>query len=149
MSLEEKVNQQIKTAMLEKNQASLRTLRAIKSAILIAKTEKENKEILDENVEMKILQKLLKQRQDSATIYEQQNRTDLLEKEKEEMAIIQQFLPPALSKEDVQAQVKEIIELTQAKTMADMGKVMGLASKKLAGQVDGKTLSEVVKSLLS
>ena len=96
MSLEEKVNQQIKTAMLEKNQASLRTLRAIKSAILIAKTEKENKEILDENVEMKILQKLLKQRQDSATIYEQQNRTDLLEKEKEEMAIIQQFLPPAL-----------------------------------------------------
>lgn len=148
MSLENKINEEIKTAMKAKDSAALRSLRAVKNAILLAKTDGSGKEI-DEQAEIKILQKLVKQRKESLSIYEEQNREDLAAKEREEIQVIEQFLPQALSREELEDKVSSIISQLGAQGMKDMGKVMGKASQELAGRADGKTLAEVVKSQLS
>ncbi|GAA0883872.1 GatB/YqeY domain-containing protein [Sphingobacterium siyangense subsp. cladoniae] len=149
MSLEIQINQDIKAAMIAKDTAKLRGLRAIKAAILLAKTEKGHAEDLNQEAEIKVLQKLVKQRRESAEIYKTQNREDLYEIEVEEEKVIEAYLPKQLSKEEVETIVKAIIAETGASSIKDMGKVMGAANQKLAGQADGKTISEVVKSLLA
>ncbi|WP_286842827.1 MULTISPECIES: GatB/YqeY domain-containing protein [Sphingobacterium] len=149
MSLEIQINQDIKAAMIAKNTAKLRGLRAIKAAILLAKTEKGHAEDLSQEAEIKVLQKLVKQRRESAEIYKTQNREDLYEIEVEEEKVIEAYLPKQLSKEEVETIVKAIIVETGASSIKDMGKVMGATNQKLAGQADGKTISEVVKSLLA
>lgn len=149
MSLEQKINQDIKAAMIAKDSVRLRGLRAVKSAILLAKTEKAGIEELTEDAEIKVLQKLVKQRKESGEIYKSQNREDLFQIEFEEQQVIEEYLPKQLSKEEIEAVVKSIIEETGAAGMKDMGKVMGLANQKLAGQADGKTVSEVVKASLA
>ena len=149
MSLEKTVNDQIKTAMLAKDEAGLRSLRAIKAAILLAKTAEGAGETMSSEDETKLLQKLVKQRKDSLDIFTQQNRPDLAKKESEEIAVIEKFLPKPLSADELNAAVAEIIASTGASSPADMGKVMGLASKQLSGKADGKTISEVVKTLLA
>jgi uncharacterized protein YqeY len=149
MSLEKTVNDQIKTAMLARDEAGLRSLRAIKAAILLAKTAEGASEIIPAEEEIKLLQKLVKQRRDSLDIFTQQNRQDLAIKESEEIAVIEKFLPKPLSKEELTAEVAGIIASTGATSPADMGKVMGIASKQLSGKADGKTISEIVKSLLA
>jgi len=148
MTLEKKVQDALKTAMKAKDQAGLRGLRAIKAAILLVKTDGTNSEF-DEAAEIKLLQKLVKQRKDSLEIYNQQNRADLAKKEEEEIVVIEQFLPAQLGAEELEQIIAGIIEKTGASSMKDMGKVMGIASKQLAGQADGKTISGVVKRLLS
>ena len=147
--LEQEINQEIKTAMLSKNEARLRGLRAIKAALLLAKTEKGASEELTEDTEIKVLQKLAKQRRESAEIYKTQNRDDLYTIEIEELDVIEGFLPKQLSADEVQSQIKAIIESSGASSIKDMGKVMGLANKQLAGKADGKMISEIVKQLLS
>lgn len=149
MSLEAKVMEQLKQAMRDKNEAALRTLRAIKSAILVEKTSVGAKETLTEAEEVKIIQKMMKQRKDSIAIFTEQNRHDLAEKEQEEVAMLENFLPQQLSAEELQAAVREIIAQTGAASAADLGKVMGQASKQLAGRADGKAIADMVKSLLS
>ncbi len=149
MSLEIKVNEQIKEAMKAKDEAGLRTLRAIKAAILIEKTAEGAKDQLSEADEVKMLQKMAKQRRDSLDIFTTQNREDLAAKEREELAILERFLPKQMSAEELEAEVKAIIEQVGAKSPADMGKVMGVASKALAGKTDGKAISETVKRLLA
>jgi uncharacterized protein YqeY len=149
MSLEKTVNDQIKTAMLAKDEAGLRSLRAIKAAILLAKTAEGAGETMSSEDETKLLQKLVKQRKDSLDIFTQQNRPDLAKKESEEIAVIEKFLPKPLSADELNAAVAEIIASTGASSPADMGKVMGIASKQLSGKADGKTISEVVKTLLA
>jgi len=149
MSLEIQINQDIKAAMIAKDTAKLRGLRAIKAAILLAKTEKGHAEDLNQEAEIKVLQKLVKQRRESAEIYKTQNREDLYEIEIEEEKVIEAYLPKQLSKEEVETIVKAIIAETGASSIKDMGKVMGATNQKLAGQADGKTISEVVKSLLA
>ena len=138
----------IKTAMKAKNEAELRTLRAIKSAILLEKTSGSGTEMTEAD-ELKMLQKLAKQRRDSLDIFKQQNREDLAAKEQEELAIIERFLPKPLTQEELEAALKDIIAQTGASSPAEMGKVMGIASKQLAGKADGKTISETVKRLLA
>lgn len=149
MSLETQINQDIKAAMIAKDTATLRGLRAIKAAILLAKTEKGHAEELNQEAEIKVLQKLVKQRRESAEIYRNQNREDLYQIEVEEEKVIEAYLPKQLNKEEVEAIIKAIIVETGAVSIKDMGKVMGAANQKLAGQADGKTISEVVKSLLA
>jgi uncharacterized protein YqeY len=149
MSLEQKVMAELKTAMLAKNEAGLRGLRAIKAAIIVAKTAEGAGGVLKEEDETKLLQKLVKQRKDSLEIYQQQQRADLAQKEQEEIAIIEQFLPKQLSVEELKAALSKIIAETGASSPADIGKVMGAATKQLAGQADGKTISATVKELLS
>ena len=149
MSLEKKIMDQLKTAMLVKDEKTVRSLRAIKAAILLAKTSEGASGELKEEDEIKMLQKMVKQRKDSLEIYEQQNRADLAGKEKEEIEVIEKFLPKQMSAEELQSEIKKIIEETGASSPADMGKVMGAATKKLAGKADGKTISAVVKQLLS
>jgi len=149
MSLEQKVMAELKTAMLAKNEAALRGLRAIKAAIIVAKTSEGAGGVLKEEDETKLLQKLVKQRKDSLEIYQQQQRADLAQKEQEEIAIIEQFLPKQLSTEELKTALSKIIAETGASSPADMGKVMGVATKQLAGQADGKTISATVKELLS
>jgi len=149
MSLEEKINQDIKDAMRAKEKETLESLRAIKAAILLAKTQKGASESLTEDSEMKLLQKLVKQRKDSAQIYKEQKRDDLAEKELAEADIIEKYLPEQMSDEELSAKIKEIIDQIGAKSMADMGKVMGMASKLLAGKADGKAIADKVKALLS
>ena len=149
MSLEQKVMAELKTAMLAKNEGGLRGLRAIKAAIIIAKTSEGAKGELKEEDETKLLQKLIKQRKDSLEIYQQQQRADLAQKEQEEIAVIEQFLPKQLSAEELKAVLTKIIAETGASSPADIGKVMGAATKQLAGQADGKTISATVKELLS
>lgn len=149
MSLEQKVNEQITLAMKAKDEVSLRTLRAIKSAILLEKTAEGFSGEMNEAGELKLLQKLAKQRKDSLSIFEQQNREDLAQKEREEIAVIDKFLPAQMSSEDLRAAVQAIITQVGAASPADMGKVMGTASKQLAGQADGKAISEMVKTILS
>lgn len=149
MSLETHVMQEMKTAMKAKDQSKLRTLRAIKSAILIAKTEKAGIDQLSEEQEFKILQKLAKQRKDSLTIYEKEGRDDLASTEKEELEIIQTFLPEMMSEEDIASQVKSIVQSSGASGMQDMGKVMGAASKVLAGKADMSLVSKFVREALS
>ncbi len=148
MTLEQKVMQALKEAMKEKNKDKLDALRAIKSAILLEKTKGASK-TLTEADEMKLLQRLVKQRKESAEIYKQQNRDDLAQVEYNQIAVIESFLPEQMSAEEIEAEVKRIIEETGAESMRDMGKVMGIATKKLAGRADGKTISQIVKKLLS
>jgi uncharacterized protein YqeY len=149
MPLEEKVMDELKNAMRAKDEAALRSLRAIKAAIIIEKTSEGAGGVISEATETKMLQKLAKQRRDSLEIFEKQNREDLASKEREELAIIEKFLPKQMSAEEVRAEVRAIIEQVGAKSPADMGKVMGVASKQLAGKTDGKAISEAVKQLLS
>jgi len=148
MTLEEKINADLKQAMLNKDEAGLRAIRAIKSAILLSKTEKDAKE-LDNDLEIKLLQKLVKQRKDALEIFEKERRDDLAQKEREEILVIEKYLPAQMSVEELKAILKIIIAETGAKTPQDMGKVMGIASKQLAGKSDGKTISAVVKELLA
>ena len=138
----------LKAAMKAKDQAALRSIRAIKAAILLAKTDGSGKE-LDEAGEIKLIQKLVKQRQDSLDIYEKQNREDLAATEREEIAVLQKYLPEQMSDEDLTAFISELITKVGASSMKDMGKVMGMASQQLAGKADGKTISGKVKALLS
>jgi uncharacterized protein len=149
MSLEQKIMGDLKSAMLAKDEKALRSLRAIKAAILLAKTSEGAGGELKEDDEIKLLQKLVKQRKDSLDIYQQQNRTDLAQKEKEEIEIIEKFLPKQLSADELKSEVAAIISEVGASSAADMGKVMGVATKKLAGKADGKTISTLVKELLS
>ena len=148
MSLEQKIMADLKTAMLAKNESGLRSLRAVKAAIILAKTAEGANGELKEADEVKLLQKLIKQRKDSLEIYEKQNRTDLAQKEQEEIAVIEKFLPKQLTAEELKTIIAKIIAETGASSPADMGKVMGAANKQLAGQADGKTISTVVKELL-
>jgi len=149
MSLEQKIMGELKTAMLAKDEKALRSLRAIKAAILLAKTSEGAGGELKEDDEIKLLQKLVKQRKDSLKIYQQQNRTDLAQKESEEIEIIERFLPKQLSVDELRSEVAAIISEVGASSPADMGKVMGAATKKLAGKADGKTISALVKEMLT
>ena len=149
MSLSTQVMSAMKEAMKAKDQNALASLRAIKSAILLAQTETGSKEELSEDQELKILQKLVKQRKDSAAIFKEQGREDLAEPELAQAEVISKFLPEQLSEEEVANLVEEIIANTGASSMKDMGKVMGQASAKLAGKADGKLISTIVKSKLS
>lgn len=149
MPLQENIDKDIKSAMLSKDGARLRGLRAIKAALLIAKTEKGASEVLTEEAEVKVLQKLVKQRKESAEIYQQQNRNDLFQIEQEEMQVIEAYLPQQMSREELAAYIKNVIKQSGAESMKDMGKVMGLVNKELAGKADGKTISELVKELLA
>ncbi|MCK5372351.1 MAG: GatB/YqeY domain-containing protein [Cyclobacteriaceae bacterium] len=149
MSLKEQIEADIKKAMLAKEKDDLRALRAIKSMILLALSEPGASENLSADIEMKILQKAAKQRADSLTLYRDQNRNDLAEIEQAELDVIKRYLPEQLSWEELEGIVSGIIEKTGASSMKDMGKVMGMASKELAGKADGKTISGIVKKLLS
>jgi uncharacterized protein YqeY len=148
MSLETTINEQIKAAMLAKDEARLRGVRAIKAGILLAKTSGGSGELTQDD-EIKLLQKLVKSRKDSLEIFEQQNRQDLAKKEKEEIAVIEEFLPKQMSAEELKEELKKIVAETGASGPADMGKVMGAATKQLAGKADGKAISAVVKELLA
>jgi len=136
---------ELKAAMRAKDAVKLEALRAIKSGILLAQTENGSKEEITEDAELKLLQKLVKQRKDSATIYKEQNREDLAQPELDQAAVIEQFLPAQLSEAEIEQKVKDIIAKTGASGMKDMGKVMGMASGELAGKADGKTISMIVK----
>ena len=149
MSLEQKIMPELKAAMLAKDEKSMRSLRAIKAAIIVAKTAEGASGELKEEDEIKLLQKLVKQRKDSLDIFTQQNRPDLAMKEQEEIEVIEKFLPQQLSQDELKAEISKIITQAGATSPAEMGKVMGLASKQLAGRADGKTISSVVKELLS
>jgi uncharacterized protein YqeY len=149
MSLQENVMEAMKTAMKAKDTQALEALRSVKSALLLAQTETGSKAGLTEADELKLLQKQVKQRKDSAAIYTEQGREDLAKPELIQAKIIEQFLPQQLSEEEVSKIVDQVIAETGASSMADMGKVMGLVSAKLAGKADGKTISTVVKSRLS
>lgn len=149
MSLQQEVMTAMKAAMKAKDQTALTALRAVKSAILLAQTENGASDELTEEQELKLLQKLVKQRKDSAAIFEDQDRKDLAEPELAEAEVIGQFLPEALTEEEIEKVVVTTIESIGASGMKDMGKVMGIVSKELAGQADGKTISTIVKSKLS
>lgn len=149
MSLEQTVMAEMKEAMKSKNEAALRGLRAIKAEIIKAKTEPGANGEISSETEIKMLQKMVKQRKDSLEIYQQQNREDLAQKEQEELAIIEKFLPAQLSSDDLKKELEAIIAETGASSPADMGKVMGVATKKLSGKADGKAISAAVKELLA
>ena len=140
---------ELKTAMLAKDEKTTRSLRAIKAAIILAKTAEGAGGELKEEDEVKMLQKMVKQRKDSLEIYQQQNRTDLAQKEQEEIEVIEKFLPKQLSAEELKAEISKIMQQVGASSPADMGKVMGVATKQLSGKADGKTISSVVKELLN
>jgi len=142
------IDQEIKQAMLAKNQPKLRGLRAIKAALLLARTEKGSEEVTEE-VELKILQKLIKQRRESADIYTQQGRADLAVIEEEEIEVINQFLPKQMEREEVEEVIAKIVADSGATSVKDMGKVMGLANKELTGKADGKLIAEIVKAQLA
>lgn len=149
MNLEQQIMAELKTAMLAKDEKTMRSLRAIKAAILLAKTaEGAGSEIKPED-ETRLLQKLVKQRKDSLEIYQQQNRSDLAQKEQEEIEVIERFLPKQMSSGELRIELQRIIAATGAASPADMGKVMGVATKQLAGKADGKTISAMVKELLA
>ena len=149
MGLEEKIMAEMKDAMKSKNEAVLRGLRAIKAEIIKAKTDPGAGGQIDQATEQKFLQKMMKQRRDSLEIFEKQGREDLAVKEKEEMAVIEKFLPKQLDEAAIREAVSRIIAETGASSVADLGKVMGASSKALAGQADGKTISNIVKELLT
>ncbi len=149
MSLEEKIMAEMKDAMKSKNEAALRGLRAIKAEIIKAKTEPGAGGQVTAEGEAKLLQKMVKQRRDSLEIFQQQNRTDLAQKEEEEIAIIERFLPKQLDEAELKTALQAIIAETGASSIADLGKVMGVASKKLAGLADGKAINNMVRSLLA
>lgn len=143
------IDQEIKKAMLAKDQAALRGLRAIKAALLLAKTEKGSAEEITEETEAKILQKLVKQRKESADIYKTQGREDLSIIEEEEIEVISQFLPKQLDQSEIEAIVAQIIKDAGATSVKEMGKIIGLANKELAGKADGKLIAEIVKTQLA
>ncbi len=149
MNLEQQIMSEMKDAMKSKNEAALRSLRGIKAEIIKAKTEPGAGGEISPEKETALLQKMVKQRRDSLDIYTQQGRTDLAEKEQEELDIIGKFLPAPLTAEELKAELNIIIQETGASSAADMGKVMGLATKKLAGKADGKAISAAVKELLA
>ena len=149
MSLELKITTALKEAMKSKNKMALTALRAVKSAILLHKTQKSSDGGLSNEDAMKILQKLVKQRKDSAAIYTGQGRNDLADPELKEAELIQQFLPKALSEDEVKEVIKSIVDEIGAEGMKDMGKVMGLSTKKLMGKADGKMISTIVRGFLS
>lgn len=149
MNLEEKIMAEMKEAMKAKNEGTLRGLRAIKAEIIKAKTEPGAGGTITAEKEVAMLQKMMKQRRDSLEIYQQQSRSDLALKEQEEMAVIERFLPKQLTEAELRAELQAVIAETGAASPADMGKVMGVASKKLAGRADGKTISALVKELLA
>jgi len=148
MSLITQIDQDIKQAMLAKQADRLRGLRAIKSALLLARTEKGAAEEITPDAEIKVLQKLVKQRKESAEIYQTQNRDDLYKVEVEELEVIEAYLPKQMSHAEVETYLKELIARIGATSVKDMGKVMGAANKELAGKADGRMISEVVKGLL-
>ena len=148
MSLQKQIMEELKTAMKSKDVVALQALRAVKSAFLLAKTETGAGDDLTEDQEMKIIQKQVKQRKDSAAIFIEQGRKDLAEPELAEIAVLEKFLPEALSEEAIEKVVLETIAKTGAEGMKDMGKVMGMVSKQLAGQADGKTISGIVRKNL-
>src|SRR5690554_4496599 len=148
MALKNQIDQDIKAAMLAKDQARLRGLRAIKSAILVAETEK-NAGVFNEESEIKVLQRLIKQRKESAEIYQQQNRPDLYSIEKEEQDVIESYLPQQLDKEEIRKIILSVVEENGFTTIKDIGKVMSMSNKILAGKADGKTISEIVKEVLT
>jgi uncharacterized protein YqeY len=149
MSLEITINEQLKKAMLAKDEKGLRALRAIKAAILLAKTSDAKSGELKAEDEIKLLQKLVKSRKDSLEIFQQQNREDLAQKESEEIEVIEKFLPKQMSEEELKEALVAIINQTGAAGPSDLGKVMGLASKQLSGKADGKAISTMVKQLLT
>ena len=148
MKLAEKINIKIKEAMKSKDSIELESLRAIKSSILLFSTQKGNKSEISESDEIKILSKLVKQRKESADIYKSQNRLDLAQVEIDQAKIIKQFLPEQLNDSEIETIVIEIIKKTNASGMQDMGKVMGMVTKELAGKADGKTISQIVRKNL-
>ncbi len=148
MGLEQAIMGQMKDAMKNKDQAALRALRAIKSAILLAKTEKGGGDELSEEQEVKMLQKLVKQRKDSITIFQEQGRDDLVSKEQEELDVMEKFLPEMMGEDEIKNVITSLIEQTGASGMQDMGKVMGAASKALAGKADMSMVSGLVRQLL-
>ena len=143
------IDQEIKKAMLAKDQAQLRGLRAIKAALLLAKTEKGSSEEITEEAESKILQKLVKQRRESADIYKQQGREDLSKIEEEEIEVISRFMPKQLEQAEIESIIAQIIKDSGAASVKEMGKVIGLANKELAGKADGKLIAEIVKAQLA
>lgn len=149
MSLEARIMDQMKTAMKAKDEAALRALRAIKAEILKEKTAANAKESLSEADELKMLQRMAKQRKDSLEIFRTQQREDLAKKEEEELEVISRFLPQQMSAEELRAAVQEIITQTGASSPADMGKVMGVANRQLAGRAEGKAIADTVKELLA
>lgn len=149
MSLEQQIMTELKAAMLAKNEAALRSLRAIKAAILLAKTAEGGSGELKADEEMKLLQKLVKQRRDSLEIFQQQNRPDLAAKEQEELDVIEKFLPKQMSPEELKVALEKIVGDLGASGPGDLGKVMGVASKQLAGKADGKAIAAMVKDLLN
>lgn len=149
MSLISKIDAEIKQAMLQKQEARLRGLRAIKAALLLAKTEKGASEELSEEAEVKAVQKQIKQRKDSIEIYKQQNREDLAKIEEEEVAVMEEFLPKQLSAEELRAAIQELVNSLGVTDIKEMGKVIGAANKALAGKSDGKSIAEMVKQVLS
>lgn len=149
MSLQDKVMAEMKDAMRAKDSNKLEALRAVKSAILLAQTDASGRDGLSEDEELKLLQRLVKQRKESAAIYKEQGREDLAQPELDQAAVIEGFLPEQMSEEEIEAEVEKIITQTGASGMQDMGKVMGAASKELAGRADGKTISTIVRKKLA
>lgn len=149
MTLEQRINEDIKAAMLAREKEKLNALRAVKSAILLAKTQKGGSDELTEEAEIKLLKQLVKQRQDSAEMYKAQNREDLYQEEKSQLDVINLYLPQMMSEEEVETTLKQIIADNGFAGMKDMGKVMGMATKTFAGKADNKMVSEIVKRLLS
>lgn len=150
MSLEKKINEDLKQAMLAKDQRKLSALRSIKSALLIEKTNKDQTEgEIPESVELQLLQKQVKQRKESAETYEEQGRKDLADEERYQAAIIEKYLPDQMDDEQLEKEIKAIIDEIGASSMKDMGKVMSTATKRLAGKAENKKISEMVKSMLS
>jgi len=149
MSLQDKVMEQLKNAMRSKDAVALESLRAIKAALLLAQTDAGSTGEISETEELKLLQKLVKQRKDSAALYKDQGREDLAQPELDQVAVIEQFLPSQMGEEELKVAIAAIIAKTGADSMKDMGKVMGMASKELAGKADGKAISNIVKELLS
>lgn len=149
MSLIDKISESIKIAMREKDSIKLESLRAIKSSLLLSQTEKGKKGEISESEEIKILQKLVKQRKDSAQIYKTQNRNELAELEINQSKFIEEFLPDQISEDELKKIIQSIINASGASGMKDMGKVMGIATKELLGRADGKTISSLVRTLLN
>ena len=147
MSLQTEVMTKLKEAMKAKDKVALESLRAIKSALLLAQTSGDSKELSPED-EIKLVQKLVKQRKDSATLYQEQGRNDLADPELAQIVVLEQFLPEQMDEDELKTVIATIIEKVGASSMKDMGKVMGMASKELAGKADGKAISNVVKALL-
>jgi uncharacterized protein len=149
MSLKQQIDSDIKTAMLAKNKDELTALRSVKSLILLAETEKGGSGDISQEVENKLLMKAAKQRKESAEIFQKEGRNDLAKKELLELEVVSRYLPKQLSESEVEAELKKVIEQVGAKGPQDMGKVMGVATKQLAGKADGKMISELVKKLLA